>query len=69
MCLENIVAGLWKHSRVVIVLKNVGDTKKLSTYFTIQANYTKKHILNNKAAEEIIFPYNTKKSRWFNFYI
>lgn len=54
----------WRHSgwivktlRVVIVVKKSKRLKKkLGTYFKIQANYTKTHILNNKAAKEIIFP-------------
>jgi len=36
--------------------------KKLSTHFKIQAYYTKTYVLTNKAAEEIIFLYNTKNS-------
>lgn len=41
--------------------------KKLSTHFKIQACYTKTYVLTNKAAEEIIFLYNTKETDVFFF--
>lgn len=47
--------------------KSSETKKKLSTHFKIQACYTKTYVLTNKAAEEILFLYNTKKADVFFF--
>lgn len=54
--------------RVVIVLTSVKvKKKKLSTHFKIQAYDIKTYVITNKAAEETLFLYNTKKAAVFIF--
>lgn len=68
ICLEEAVARYWKYPESCHCADKCESLKKkLSTHFKIQAYDIKTYVITNKAAEETLFLYNTKKAAVFIF--